>query len=303
MNNEKPQIQKENYIFLDGEFLKAEEAKLSVEDRAVLFGESVFETIRCYSGKPFRLPRHLERLKNGCKILRLQIPLHEEKIKEASYSLISKNGLSESDAYLRITVTGGRSTGRTGLERQSKPSIFIIAKPFEGYEVSLYKKGVKLAVSGIRRNSTSPLSYLKTGNYLDSLLARQEAKDRRADDSVMLTTAGNIAEATSSNIFMVKDGVVLTPDLGCGLLPGITRDTVLEICSEIGIYVRAITEGIETLLTSDEVFLTNSLMEVMPVRSVGSKEYKPCPGKITLRIMQAYRELVERELNPSSSLY
>lgn len=130
---------------------------------------------------------------------------------------------------------------------------------------------------------------------MDSMFARQEALDRGHDDAVMLTTAGNLAEATSSNLFMVKDGEVLTPNMGCAFLPGITREAVVEICLSGGIPCREIMEGPETLMAADEVFITNSMFELMPVRQVGTREITSCPGPITKRLHAAYRDLVNRE--------
>ncbi|MDD5748011.1 MAG: aminotransferase class IV [Actinomycetota bacterium] len=268
------------YVVLDGEFIESHQAKISIFDRAVFFGDSVFETIRSYHGKPFRLERHLERLRSGCSAMRTALPVAPVELKELSLGLVEKNNLRDCDAYLRVTVTGGISSGQTGLRRQEPPSFFIIAKRLEEYPRRFYEKGMSLIISNIRRNSSSPLSNTKTGNYADSLIARQEAYDRGADDSLMLTTAGNIAEATSSNIFYVRDGNIRTPDLGCGLLPGITREAIIEICAEKEIPVNSVTEGPEAIFEAEEVFLTNALMEVMPVSGIEDHQYVPCPGPV-----------------------
>jgi branched-chain amino acid aminotransferase len=130
---------------------------------------------------------------------------------------------------------------------------------------------------------------------MDSMFARQEALDRGHDDAVMLTTAGNLAEATSSNLFMVKDGEVLTPNVGCAFLPGITREAVIEICLSEGVPCREVMEGPETLMGADEVFLTNSMFELMPVGRVGNRDIPSCPGPVTARLHSAYRDLVDRE--------
>lgn len=286
-------------IYLNGEFVEASEALLPVGDRAVLFGDSAFETLRAYGGKPFRLGRHLERLEDSARILRLALPRTRDEIADAVLSLLSENELAEErspDARVRITVTGGASDGPKGLARPGRAGIFIIATPLEGYPDRYYREGITLAVSGIRRNTSSPVSALKSGNYLDSMLARQEALDRGADDAVMLTTAGNLSEATSSNVFMVKDGGLLTPDVGCGLLPGVTREAVIELCGRLHLPCRPVTEGPEVLFSADEVFLTNSIAEVLPVRRVGDRvPAHGCPGPVTLLLSGAYRELVEAE--------
>jgi|SRR5450756_846666 len=285
-------------VFLNGEVVPVGEACIPVDDRAVLYGDGIFETVRAYRGQPFRLERHLERLEDGCRLLRFELPYRIEEIADAIMSLLEENGLKgPDDSYVRITLTGGPSTGPKMLERQGPTGLFIIARPYEGYPEHLYREGVSLVISGIKRNSSSPLSSLKSSNYLDSLIARQEGIDQGADDSVMLTTAGNLAEATSSNLFMVREGNVLTPDIGCGFLPGVTREAVVELCGKLGITCTPVMAGTDVLLSADEIFLTNSLMEVMPVRQIARRQVgKKCPGRVTARLARAYRELVAREL-------
>ncbi len=284
-------------VYINGDVVPAEEASIPFDDRAVLFGDGIFETVRAYRGRPFRLERHLDRLEDGCRVLRLQPPKPTEEIKNAVMSLLEENGLfEEGDAYVRITATGGPSTGPKLLERAGPTGLFIIARPYDGYPEHLYREGVSLVISGIKRNSSSPLSSLKSSNYLDSLIARQEAIDQGADDAVMLTTAGNIAEATSSNLFMVREGNLLTPDIGCGFLPGVTREAVIELCGKLGITCTPVMAGTDVLLSAHEVFLTSSLMEVMPVRKIARKRVAKCPGRVTARLAKAYHELVAREL-------
>ena len=284
-------------VYINGDLVPAEEAGIPFDDRAVLYGDGVFETVRAYRGRPFRLERHLDRLEDGCRVLRLEPPERTEEIKNAVMSLLQENGLSEEgDAYVRITATGGPSTGPKMLERTGPTGLFIIARPYEGYPEHLYREGVSLVISGIKRNSSSPLSSLKSSNYLESLIARQEAIDQGADDAVMLTTAGNLAEATSSNLFMVREGNVLTPDIGCGFLPGVTREAVIELCGKLGITCTPVMAGTDVLVSADEVFLTSSLMEVMPVCKIARKQVPKCPGRVTARLAEAYRELVAREL-------
>jgi len=285
-------------VFINGDLVPAGEARIPVLDRAVLYGDGLFETVRAYRGHPFRLERHLERLEEGCRLLRFEPPRSGEEIKDAVMSLLEENGLEgPGDAYVRITVTGGPSAGPNGLLRSGPTGLFMIAQPYDGYPEGMYREGVSLVISGIRRNSSSPLSSLKSSNYLDSLIARQEALDQGADDAVMLTTAGNLAEATSSNLFMVREGNVFTPDIGCGFLPGVTREAIIELCGELGITCTPVMAGTDVLLSADEAFITNSLMEVMPVKRIARKQVgKACPGRLTARLAKAYRELVAREL-------
>ncbi len=286
----------EEQVFINGEMVPLAEALLPVDDRASLFGDSAFETVRAYDGQPFRLWRHLERLAETCRLLRIELPLSSMELTATVALILGENGLdSIGNARVRITVTGGVSHGPKGLDRGGRPSVVITARHYEPPTSEQYERGLSLAISGIKRNTSSPLSQIKTGNYMDSMFARQEALDRGHDDAVMLTTAGNLAEATSSNLFMVKDGEVLTPNMGCAFLPGITREALIEICLDQGIPCREIMEGPETLTSADEVFLTNSMFELMPACRVGTNDVPSCPGPVTLRLHAAFRELVGRE--------
>lgn len=286
----------EEKVFLNGEMVPLSRALIPFDDRALLFGDSAFETVRAYGGYPFRLWRHIERLAESCRLLRLAVPLSAKEITAAVAALLADNRLDrDGDARIRITVTGGPSSGPRGLERPGPTGMFITARPYKPPGESDYGRGVTLAVSGLKRNSSSPLSSAKSGNYLDSMLARQDALDRGSDDAVMLTTAGNLSEATSSNIFLAKDGELMTPDVGCGFLPGVTREAVIELCGELRVPCKAIMKGLDTLLGADEVFLTNSMFELMPACRVGTRELPSCPGPITHKLTNAYRDLVARE--------
>lgn len=279
-----------------GRLVEIADARLRVDDRAVLFGDSLFETVRAYEGIPFRMDRHTERLSAACALLRLEAPAELGKLGVLVDTLLEANRLVTGDARIRITVSGGIAGGAGGLERDGRPCLYVTARPYEPPPAGLYERGLDLVVSGIRRNTSSPLSRLKSGNYLESLLARQEALDRGADDAIMLTTAGNLAEATSSNLFLVAGGEVLTPDMGCGFLPGVTRETVVELCLAEGIPCRHVTEGPEALSSADEVFLTNSMFELMPARRAGSRVLPSCPGPVTRKLSSLYRGLVQTEI-------
>ncbi len=285
----------EEHAYLNGELVPLSLALIPVTDRAVMYGDSAFETLRTYSGAPFRLARHMERLESTCGMLRMRLPAEPAEIERGVLALLSKNALTDRDAYVRVTVTGGPSNGPGGLERTGREGLFILARGIEPAGVAPPQEGVELAVSGIRRNPTSPLSGIKSGNTLESLSAFQDARDRGCDDAVMLTTAGNLAEASFSNLFMVKREELLTPDMGCGFLPGITREAVIECALDGGVPVREVTEGLQTLMDSDEAFLTSSIKEITPVRRVGTRELAPCPGPVTRRLRRSFRELVARE--------
>jgi len=283
-------------VYLNGSLLNQEDANISVFDRGLLFGDGVFETIRAYEGKPFRLDRHLARLREGCSELRLSGLPEDAEIIEHISELYSLN-VGKGDAYVRITVTGGDYDGSKTLERPSSPNIIIVVTLFEGYPQRFYESGVYMVASGIRRSATSPLSRIKSNNYLATLMAKQEAKDKGVDDAVMLNSDGYLVEGTSSNLFMVSHGKVLTPDVACGLLPGITRETVIELCQSLSLHCATGYYSMEDLVEADEVFLTVSTGEVVPVCEVEGMPFgETCPGPITVRLHEAYLNLVREEL-------
>ncbi len=285
-------------VYLNGSIMDEDEALVPVGDRGVLFGDGIFETVRAYGGKPFRMQRHLERLRAGCRELRIEGIPSDTQIADAIDELYRLN-VASGDAYIRVTLTGGLFDGNRGLERSGVPNTHIIVKPFEGYPHEWYERGIRMIVSTIRANEGSPLSRIKSSNYLENLMARQEAKDRGADDALMLNGGGFLAEATSSNLFMVRRDKVATPGVECGLLPGITREAVLEICEEYGIPYETGFLHLDDLLGANEAFLTVSTGEIVPIAEVeGNTIGFRCPGPITLRLSAAFHELVRRELGP-----
>jgi branched-chain amino acid aminotransferase len=283
-------------VYLNGRIVDESEALIPASDRGVLFGDGIFETVRAYEGKPFRLERHLERLRAGCRELRISgIPTGKDI--ENIFSELYRLNVVSGDAYLRITLIGGPFDGTRTLERSGPPGVFVIVKPFEGYPSHFYERGMRVVVSSIRANEGSPLTHIKSNNYLDNLIAKQEAKDRGADDAVMLNGGGHLTEGTSSNLFLVRRGRVATPGVGCGLLPGVTRGAVLEICEEHGVPCETAFLALDDLLGADEAFFTVSTGEIVPIAEVeGSSIGFRCPGPITERIAAAYRALVSKEL-------
>jgi len=284
-------------VYLNGDIVDEREGSIPVSDRGVLFGDGIFETMRAYRGRPFRLERHLERLREGCRRLRIPYDAPSREIGGAVSELYRLNVVS-GDAYVRITVTGGLFDGTRTLERRSRPNVFILVKPLEGYPEEFYRRGMRVIFSSIRANETSPLSGVKSNNYLDNILRKQEARDRGADDAVTLNGSGFLAEGTSANLFMVRRGKVLTPDLSCGILPGITREAVIELCEDHGIPSEAGNYLPEELRTADEAFFSVSTGEIVPIGEVeGDRIGFRCPGPLTTRIADAYRALVRRELS------
>jgi branched-chain amino acid aminotransferase len=286
-------------IFLNGSFVDSTRAKISVLDRGFLYGDGLFETMRAYSGEVFRLGDHLDRLFRSAKEIGISIPYSQKELKSIVNKLIKINMISQ--GYIRATISKGVSDFGLISKPKSSPTLVIVARVFKPYSPSEYRKGWRAIVVETRQNQASPLSRLKSLNFLNNILARREAELKGADEGIFLNTLGEVCEASTSNIFLVKKGVVITPPEESGLLPGITRKVVLELTSSLGVEAWEKKVFLDDLMVADESFLTNSLIEIMPVveidgRALGNGK----PGKVTQRIHKAYQELVNRETGKHS---
>ncbi len=276
-------------VYLNGRLIPLSQAFISVLDYGFLYGFGLFETMRAYRGQVFRLERHLSRLAHSAKILGL--PVGAPALKGAVADTIQANQLSE--ARIRITVSIGEGGMPPDPSTCSQPTVLILAEHYTPYPAQVYQKGFRAVVSSIRRNSQSPLSRLKSANYLESILARQEARAAGVDEALCLNEKGLLAEASMSNIFLVTDGILKTPDEESGILPGITRQTILELASQLGINTLEQDISLNELSHAEEAFLTNSLIEVMPLTELAGKPIGPGrPGLITQRFVAAYKKLV-----------
>ncbi len=281
-------------IWHDGQLLSPDQAVCSCLDRGRLYGDGLFETMRAYSGTIFRLDAHLERLTAGAEQLYLRLPMSTEKLREVVQTPLAASGLSE--AYVRLTVTRGVGGAPSELDA-STASVTAWVRPLSGYPEQLCETGMSAVLASARRNEYSPLSKLKTLNYLDNLLARAEARRAGADEAILLNTAGRLAEASASNLFLVDDkGSVLTPPVSAGILPGITRACVLELCAVGQIPFSEEPLDLHRLQDAQEAFLTNSLMEIMPLTCfedgpIGTGEV----GSLTRRLHEAYQRLVTEQ--------
>ncbi|NOZ26280.1 MAG: branched-chain amino acid aminotransferase [Nitrospirae bacterium] len=282
------------YVYLNGEFVRESEARVSVFDRGFLYGDGLFETMRAYGGRIFRLDQHLGRFFRGLEILRIRNPWSLDALRPVLYRLLELNELS--DAYIRLTVSRGTCGAGLDVSGCDSPTIVVAAREFAPLPEDLYLKGVKVCLSGERMNCRNPLdSDLKSLNFLNNILARMEASGKGAFEAVMLNPEGYLTEGTVSNIFFVREGVLLTPSAGAGILKGITRQAVLETAARLGIEVREGMFGAGELYRAAEVFITNSLIEIMPVSEVEGRTY--ARGDVTEALMNAYRELVNEELS------
>lgn len=283
-------------VYINGTLVSQEEARVSIFDRGFLYGDGLFETMRSYSGQVFRLEHHLSRLFSALKILNISIPFNTPQLKKAVYYTLKANNLNE--AYIRLAISRGEGSLGPNPAGCVSPNVIIIAKKFEPYPAISYEGGLKAVVVSTRQNAASPLSQMKSANFLNYILARMEATSKGVDEGILLNTEGYVAEATTSNIFIVKDRTLFTPSEGSGILPGITRQAILEISSSTGI-IKAFEKKVvlDELFESQECFLTNTLMEIMPLVEIdGIPIGNGKPGPLTIKLHQAYQELVKKEV-------
>ena len=281
-------------VFLNGEIIAESAARVAAGDRGLLLGDGLFESMRAYRGKVFRLAAHLERLRASAAFLRLAVPCADEEIARRIAELIGLNACPE--AYVRVTLTRGAAAKGLRLDGAGPATLLIHARPLQPYPAEHYRNGQRLVISTVRQNSGNPLARHKTLSYLLYLVARQEATDAGANGAILLNEHGQVAEESVSNVFLARGGALLTPPAHCGLLPGITRGAVLELARAEAIPTeeRPIPAG--ELFDAEEIFLTNSLMEIMPVRSVDRRQIGgAAPGPITKRVQALYRAAVDAE--------
>ena len=283
----------EEIVYLNGSLIPRSQATISASDYGFLYGYGLFETMRSYSGHIFRLEQHLERLSRSTKLLGINFSLNSFDLEEALYATLNANKLK--DARLRLTLSGGEGEITPDLSSCRSPRVLIVASGYTPYPSQLYQQGFKAIVSSIRRNSQSWLSGLKSLNYLDNLLARGEAKAAGVDEAILLNEEGFLTEGSMSNIFLVSGHTLLTPSVDSGILPGITREVVLELALSLGIETTERRIKIEELLQADEAFFTNSLIEIMPLTQVSGQILgSGGAGVATQKLMAAYRKLVEQ---------
>ena len=255
-------------LWADGELLPVGHAALDPRDRGFTLGDGLFETMRARGGAILRIEGHLSRLRTGAAVLGLTSLPKDEDLAEAIAGTLSANGLTE--ASVRLTVSRGVPKRRGLLPGpEQRTSLVVHAEPFAGYPVKFYDRGVRAVISRIPRNEHSPLARIKSLSYLDNVLARREAEARGADEALLLNTAGDLASASAANLFLLLDGVLVTPGIGAGALPGTLRAFVVaELAPRAGLEVleRAVRPG--ELRTSEEAFLTNALMGIVPLTEV-----------------------------------
>jgi branched-chain amino acid aminotransferase len=294
----KAAARRELKIFIDGKFYQEADAKVSVFDHGLLYGDGVFEGIRFYNGRVFRLEEHLARLWDSARSITLEISMSIPEMTEALLETIRQNDLRE--GYIRLLVT--RGVGDLGLDprRCKRASVIIIATTITLYPPEFYQRGLTIATVATRRINPAALNpAIKSLNYLNNIMARIEANLAGADEALMLNDAGYVAEGTADNLFAIKHDQIATPPISAGALGGITRSVVFEIAAELGIKCveRNITR--HDVFTADECFLTGTAAEVVPVvkadaRLIGNGK----PGAISTRIMERFRKLTRETGTP-----
>ena len=279
-------------VYIAGKLVPAEQATVSVFDHGLLYGDGVFEGLRSYGGKVFRLEEHVERLYDSARAIRLEIPLSREAMANAINDTVAANGIK--DGYVRAVVTRGAGTLGLDPNRCSNPQVIIIADSITMYPQEFYDNGLELITSSVIRNHPAALSpRIKSLNYLNNILAKIEGLKAGCVEALMLNHKGEVAECTGDNIFVVKRGKLTTPPLDAGILEGVTRNAVLELAREAGIDVAEAALTKHDVYIADECFLTGTAAEVVPVvkvddRSIGDGK----PGPVTLELSKRFHQLV-----------
>lgn len=282
-------------IYLNGEFVDKENAKISVYDHGFLYGDGVFEGIRVYNGNVFRLEEHIERLYESALSILLEIPMTQEEMIQAVVETVRRNKLR--DAYIRLVIS--RGTGNLGLDPRSclAPNIIIIAEQLQLFPKELYETGMRIITVPTRRNKPDALNpKIKSLNYLNNVLVRIEAHLAGVSEALMLNSEGYVAEGSGDNVFIVKKGVLYTPPSYVGALQGITRQAILDIAGKLGYTVKEEPFTRHDVYVADEVFLTGTAAEVISVVEVDGRKIKDGkPGPVTNHLLTEFRRYVEQE--------
>jgi branched-chain amino acid aminotransferase len=281
-------------IFINDRLVPEAEARISVFDHGLLYGDGVFEGLRSYAGRVFRLDAHLDRLWASARAICLEIPLAKEALAKAVIDTLAANGLE--DGYIRLIVTRGAGTLGLDPNRCSNPQVIIIADTISLYPQEFYDQGLRIVTAATQRIQSAALSpRIKSLNYLNNIMAKLEGLRAGCVEALMLNHKGEVAECTGDNVFVVRSGRLLTPPPDAGILEGITRNAVMELAHAAGIDCREATLTRHDLYTADECFLTGTAAEVIPVvdidgRTIGSG----APGPITSRLKDDFHTLVRQ---------
>lgn len=280
--------------WLNGEIMPVAQARIPVMDHAVLYGDGIFEGIRFYNGRPFRLREHLQRLSDSAAMVALRLPLDHDALETAVADLISAFGVA--DGYLRLVVT--RGVGPMGLDptRCQQGNVFIIAAQLALVTSEKRAEGIRAIITATRRLSIDALDpRIKSLNYLNHIMAKMEANRAGAEEGILLNASGHVAEGTADNVFIVKHGVLVTPPVSDGALDGITRRAVIELAQQLDIRCKEKSLAPYDLYTADECFLSGTGAELIPVREIDGRPLKQCPGDHFTRLQHQFHALIQQE--------
>ena len=282
-------------VWMDGVLTSAQEARVSVFDRGFLYGDSAFEVMRTYGKRPFREQAHITRLRLSCERLLIALPLDDHQLSEIISSTIAASQLPE--CYVRVMVTRGVGPMNIDLAQANQPSVLVFALTLNPLATSVYENGIAVGLSrAARATDGTRATGAKTSNYLGSVLALHEVKQRGCQEALILGPSGEVIEGATSNVFVVRAGELITPPIDAGILAGITRQTVLDLAASLTLTVRETQLHPSDLYHADEVFITSTVREVVPVVRVDDKVISDGrPGSITLRVLTAYRAQTARK--------
>ena len=285
-------MEKELLVYINGEYYPKSQAKISVYDHGLLYGDGVFEGIRAYKGVVFKLKEHIDRLYRSAHVMMLNIPMTKDEMIKAVIETLKRNNLR--DAYIRLVVT--RGIGDLGLDPRKcqKPTVIIITDIIKLHKTEAKEEGVTAVLTWVRRDMVDATSHeIKSLNYVNSILAKIEANNAGADEAICLDKRGFVCEGAAENIFIVKDGKLITPPTVTGALPGITRNRIIQLAKDLGyeVYERDTTPT--ELFTADEVFFTGTAAEIVPVVEINKRKIgNGLPGPVTKHLMREFEKII-----------
>ena len=289
-----------NIIYVNGRFANEGEAYISPLNRGLIYGDGIFETFRGYGGRVFAVNEHFSRLQNSASFFKINVPFTAAETTEIISKLLKKNNLTDKDSRIRLSLIRGRAEGGLFPNYQAKSEVIITAEAVSKGIAQVQQNGIKLTlINNMYIDSLSPLAAHKTLNYMPAIVALMEVREKGGDEGIYLNHDKNVVEGITSNIFIVRDGKLQTPPLSSGLLPGITRDTVIKCALKSGIELEEIKLETKDLDTADEIFITSSVREVVPVVEFEGKTLKI--GPVTKKMQASYKEFIAKTLLPSQA--
>lgn len=282
---------KKRVLYINGDFLDEEKASLSPFNRGLLYGDGIFETMRGYKGRPFFLEEHYARLQKSAVFLKINLPFDVSELGAILDRLLELNSLADCDSRMRLNVIRGKGKGGLMPDPDAGVEVIVTAEGVTAGVERMQREGIKLVlISDFRIDSLSSLAQHKTFNYISGIMGLMEVNEHGGDEGLFLNNEGKVVEGVTSNIFIVKEDILITPPQSAGILPGITRGLVLKVAAGEGIAVKERDISKEDLFGADEIFITSSVREVVPVVSVDENVFKP--GPVTRKIQESYRSKV-----------